>query len=83
MKSPKKLQGKNVTMIKAQTALLGFQGKLGLYKYFLGHCKFEYFLNLALLDRQGQNAISVNDLLIYMSHLENLEDWKSRFCDLQ
>ena len=54
------------------TALLGFLGKLGMYYYSLGHGKFQYFSNLALLDRQAQNAVSENDLLTYISHLENV-----------
>ena len=67
-----------------RTVLLEFQGKLGLYKYSFGHGKFAYFPNLALLDRQAQNKVSKNDLLIYINHHENLvEDRKSSFCVLQ
>ena len=65
---------RNVTTIQACTVLLGYQAKFGLYKYSLGHDKFECFPNLALLDRQAQNTVSENDLLIYINHLENLED---------
>ena len=44
-----KLQGKSVTMIQARTVLFGFPEKLGLSKYSLGHGKFLYFQNLAML----------------------------------
>ena len=68
-------------MIKACTVLLGFQEKLGLYKYHRGYGKFEYFPNLPLLSSKSK---SENELLIYINHLQNIEeDWKSRFCDLQ
>ena len=75
----KKIQGKNVTMIEACTVLLGFQEKLGLYKYHRGHGKFEYFANLLLHDRQAQSTVSENDMLIYVNHLENVEAKKSPF----
>ena len=71
-------------MIQVGTVLLGFHGKLGLYKYSRGHVKFQYFPNLALLHRPAQDTVSENDLFTYIDHVENFEkDWKSRFCDLQ
>ena len=60
----KTVNGKNVSMIQARTVLLCLLGKHGLYKYSLGHGKFEYSQNLALLDQQAQNKVSENDLLI-------------------
>ena len=48
--------------IQSCAVLLGFQGKLGLYKYSLRLGKFEYFPYLALLDRQARQ-------------LEDVEDW--------
>ena len=69
----KKLQGKNATIILARKALLGFQGKLGLYKHYLGHGKFEYLPYFALLNRQTQNAVTECDLLIYINKLDNFE----------
>ena len=71
-------------MIHARTVLLELQGKLGMYKLSHGHGKFEYFMNLAILDRQAQNTVYGNYLLIYISHLEiSEEERNSRFCDLQ
>ena len=83
MKSERNYKEKNATMIQARTILLGLWGKFGLHKYSQGHGKFEYSYKSALLDRQAQNTASEIDLLIYINHLENLEDRKSRFCDLQ
>lgn len=74
----KRPQGKNVTIIQARTVLLGFQGKLSLFKASLARRDFQYFSNL-----QQSESISDGDLEIYLTHLENLiEDFKVRFEDL-
>ncbi|XP_045133133.1 protein FAM200B-like [Portunus trituberculatus] len=39
----KRLQGKDVTIIQARTVLLGFQGKLGLFRASLARRDFQYF----------------------------------------
>ena len=51
-----------------------------MYKYSLGHGKFEYFPNMLLLERLDQNLVFENDLRIYINHLKNIEEGgKSRF----
>ncbi|KAK4325525.1 hypothetical protein Pmani_003873 [Petrolisthes manimaculis] len=76
----KRLQGKNVTIIQARTVLLGFQGKLSLFRASLARRDFHYFSNLQQIQSE---SISDGDLEIYMTHLDNLiEDFKVRFEDL-
>jgi len=76
----KRLQGKNVTIIQARTILLGFQGKLSLFRVALSRKDFQYFSNL----QQISESISDGELESYITHLENLiEDFKVRFDDLE
>ena len=67
-----RLQVKDVTIIQARTDLLGFQGKLNLFRG--SHRDSQYFSNLQQIQSE---SISDGDLEIYMIHLENLiEDFK-------
>ena len=48
-KLKKRLQGNEVTIIQAQTILIGYQNKIGIFKSSLAHINFSYFSNLRQL----------------------------------
>ena len=65
-------------------SFVGISGKAWIVQIFSWSRKICIFSHLALLDGQAQNTVSENHLLIYINHLQHLEeDGKSRFCDLQ
>jgi len=68
-----------MTVIQAQTTLLRFQTKLGLFKFALQRKDFKHFSNLLQLEKDG--SIVDRDLEIYAKHLRNLnEDFEGTLC---
>ena len=79
----KRLQGTETTIIQARTILIGFQTKIGIFKYTLARRDFSYFSSLRQLEDEEKEKISDCELEIYINHLGKLqEDFKVRFKDL-
>jgi len=65
-----------MAVIQAQTILVGFHTKLGLFKFALQRKDFKYFSNLLQLEKDV--SIVESDLEVYPNHLKNLsEDFSS------
>ena len=73
------LQGDDLNLIKAKSAIFAFIAKISILRRSLGHMDFSYFPSLG----QVGNAPDDDTLLVYSEHLENLEKkMKERFQDL-
>ena len=75
------LQGDEISLIKAKSALSAFLSKLQLYSRKLGRCKFRQFPCLS--DLEKKTVVKEDDIAVYCAHLaELLGDMSVRFNDL-
>lgn len=76
-----RLQGQDVTLIKAKSEISAFNAKLILYKRNIGRHELSQFPNL--LELQEKEKLSDSNILIFCNHLQLLhEDMQKRFEDL-